>query len=113
MELANGDRDSLRAWASQHEDRVRFHAWLQWLLERQLATAGEEVGLAVQRQARAAEADDADGHGGDRNARSAAILAAVPPASSRRADRPRASTGRRPYVPAGGRRPEQRGDDRQ
>lgn len=44
-ELAEGDRDALHSWASQHEDRVRFHAWLQWLLERQLAKAGEEVGL--------------------------------------------------------------------
>ena len=44
-ELGAGDPSSLRAWASLHEDRVRFHAWLQWLLERQLEKAGEEVGL--------------------------------------------------------------------
>jgi 4-alpha-glucanotransferase len=27
----------------QHADRVRFHGWLQWLLERQLAAAGDEL----------------------------------------------------------------------
>lgn len=44
-ELARGDRGALRAWTSKNQDRVRFHAWLQWLLEQQMASAGEEVGL--------------------------------------------------------------------
>ena len=44
-ELASGDPSALREWASRHEDRVRFHAWLQWLIERQLEKAGKEVGL--------------------------------------------------------------------
>jgi 4-alpha-glucanotransferase len=30
-------------FCAQHADRVRFHAWLQWLLECQLAAAGAEL----------------------------------------------------------------------
>ena len=34
-----------RRFAAAHEDRVRFHAWLQWVLDRQLAQVGGEIGL--------------------------------------------------------------------
>jgi 4-alpha-glucanotransferase len=30
---------------SEHEGRVRFHQWLQWLLEKQLGRAGREISL--------------------------------------------------------------------
>lgn len=43
-DLARGGR-AIAAWASEHEDRIRFHAWLQWLLEDQLEQAGEHIGL--------------------------------------------------------------------
>jgi 4-alpha-glucanotransferase len=33
------------AFASRHRGRVRFHQWLQWLLDRQLASAGAVVDL--------------------------------------------------------------------
>lgn len=33
------------AFADRHRDRVRFHQWLQWLLDRQLAAAGAEIDL--------------------------------------------------------------------
>ncbi|MDX6556588.1 MAG: 4-alpha-glucanotransferase [Miltoncostaeaceae bacterium] len=35
----------VRAFAADHADRVAYHEWLQWLLERQLAAAGEGCGL--------------------------------------------------------------------
>lgn len=44
-ELARGERGALERWANEHEDRIRFHAWLQWLIEAQLAAVGEQVGL--------------------------------------------------------------------
>jgi 4-alpha-glucanotransferase len=39
-----GER-AVRSWAEQHADRVGFHAWLQWLLDRQLADAALGGGL--------------------------------------------------------------------
>ena len=33
----------VRAFAGRHRDRVRFHAWLQWHLDRQLAAAASEL----------------------------------------------------------------------
>jgi 4-alpha-glucanotransferase len=39
------DGDGVAAFAEQHADRVRFEAWLQWLLDRQLAAAS--AGTAV------------------------------------------------------------------
>ena len=32
-------------FAEAHRDRVRFHQWLQWLLDGQLTAAGREIGL--------------------------------------------------------------------
>lgn len=39
------DTDDTRRFAQEHADRVRFHKWLQWLLDRQLARAAEPVAL--------------------------------------------------------------------
>jgi 4-alpha-glucanotransferase len=35
----------VRTFAEAHAERVRFHAWLQWLVDDQLARAGQSVGL--------------------------------------------------------------------
>jgi 4-alpha-glucanotransferase len=32
-------------FADEHEDRVRFHAWVQWRIDEQLSAAGSEIGL--------------------------------------------------------------------
>ena len=37
--------DAVRAFRSEHAERVRFHAWMQWLLDDQLAAAGRAVPL--------------------------------------------------------------------
>jgi 4-alpha-glucanotransferase len=39
------DSPAVAAYADAHATRVRFHQWLQWLLDRQLATAAVEIGL--------------------------------------------------------------------
>jgi 4-alpha-glucanotransferase len=39
------DAAGIRAFADAHADRVAFHAWLQWLIDRQLAAAGAEIAL--------------------------------------------------------------------
>jgi 4-alpha-glucanotransferase len=39
------DAPAVRAFAAQHADRVRFHAWLQWLTDEQLRRAGEPLAL--------------------------------------------------------------------
>jgi 4-alpha-glucanotransferase len=36
---------SVRAFAAEHADRIRFHAWLQWLTDDQLRRAGEPLPL--------------------------------------------------------------------
>ena len=36
------DSDAVSAFAARHRDRVRFHAWLQWLVDRQLTSAGAD-----------------------------------------------------------------------
>jgi 4-alpha-glucanotransferase len=36
---------AVRAFADEHADRIRFHAWLQWLTDEQLRRAGEPVAL--------------------------------------------------------------------
>ncbi len=36
---------AVSAWAATVESRVRFHAWVQWLLDRQLAEAGAAIRL--------------------------------------------------------------------
>jgi 4-alpha-glucanotransferase len=39
------DAPDMQRFAQEHADRVRFHKWLQWLLDRQLARAAEPVAL--------------------------------------------------------------------
>lgn len=39
------DAGDMQRFAQEHADRVRFHKWMQWLLDRQLARAAEPVGL--------------------------------------------------------------------
>jgi (1->4)-alpha-D-glucan 1-alpha-D-glucosylmutase len=44
------DSDEVRAFAAEHEERVEWHEWLQWLADRQLAAAADLCrarGLAV------------------------------------------------------------------
>ena len=36
---------AVQHFRAQHDDRVRFHQWLQWLLERQLERAGKDTSL--------------------------------------------------------------------
>jgi 4-alpha-glucanotransferase len=36
---------AVRAFADEHADRIRFHAWLQWLTDDQLRHAGEPLAL--------------------------------------------------------------------
>ncbi|HEU5408514.1 MAG TPA: 4-alpha-glucanotransferase [Nitrospira sp.] len=39
------DAEDIQRFAQEHADRVRFHKWLQWLLDRQLAHAAEPTAL--------------------------------------------------------------------
>jgi 4-alpha-glucanotransferase len=39
------DTPDMQRFAQEHADRVRFHKWLQWLLDRQLARAAEPTTL--------------------------------------------------------------------
>ena len=39
------DAVDIQRFAQEHADRVRFHKWLQWLLDRQLARAAEPTAL--------------------------------------------------------------------
>jgi 4-alpha-glucanotransferase len=43
--LRDREPAALAACAAEDAERITFHAWLQWLIERQLAAAGEEIGL--------------------------------------------------------------------
>ena len=43
--LSHPDGAEVTRVAQAHADRVRFHTWLQWLCEEQLARAGEPLGL--------------------------------------------------------------------
>lgn len=36
---------SVARWAREHSDRIRFHKWVQWLLDEQLDRAGDGIGL--------------------------------------------------------------------
>jgi 4-alpha-glucanotransferase len=58
-ELRHPRADAVCRFRAGHERRVRFHAWLQWLLDRQLAAAAPEIGL-VQDLPIGAQADGAD-----------------------------------------------------
>ena len=44
-ELRHPQSVAVARFAEGHSARVRFHQWLQWLLDRQLAEAGEAIGL--------------------------------------------------------------------
>ena len=44
-DLAAADTGALQRWRADNEDRIRFHAWLQWLLEQQLERASEGIGI--------------------------------------------------------------------
>ena len=46
-ELQRPDGSGVAPFAAAHPDRVRFHAWLQWLLYVQLRDAGAAVGLVT------------------------------------------------------------------
>ncbi|MBI2205519.1 MAG: 4-alpha-glucanotransferase [Candidatus Rokubacteria bacterium] len=44
-EYRRPDTDAVRRFAAAHADRVRYHQWVQWLLDRQLARAAAEIAL--------------------------------------------------------------------
>src|SRR5205807_1945673 len=44
-ELRHPGSAAVRRFRAGHRPRVRFHEWLQWLLDRQLAAAAREIGL--------------------------------------------------------------------
>ena len=44
-EYRSPDRAEVERYRHEHRDRVRFHEWLQWLVDRQLVEAGEQVSL--------------------------------------------------------------------
>lgn len=44
-ELRDPASPAVAAFADAHRDRVGFHAWLQWLIDLQLAAAGAEIDL--------------------------------------------------------------------
>ena len=44
-ELSHPSNAEVARFAAAHDDRVRFHAWLQWLCDAQLARAGGSIAL--------------------------------------------------------------------
>jgi 4-alpha-glucanotransferase len=44
-EFRRPDNPSVTRFAAAQHERIRFHCWLQWLLDDQLATAGAEIAL--------------------------------------------------------------------
>ncbi|HKR48338.1 MAG TPA: 4-alpha-glucanotransferase [Pseudonocardiaceae bacterium] len=44
-ELRRPDSPAVTQFAAEHRDRIRFHQWLQWLIEQQLAAAGAALDL--------------------------------------------------------------------
>ena len=44
-ELRRPDSPSVTRFAAAQHERIRFHCWLQWLLDEQLASAGSEIAL--------------------------------------------------------------------
>jgi len=46
-ELQRPDSPAVESFVGAHADRVRFHAWLQWLVDEQLERAGETVGVVT------------------------------------------------------------------
>jgi 4-alpha-glucanotransferase len=45
VEHRRPDAPAVLAFAEAHADRVAFHEWLQWLIDRQLGAAGAEIAL--------------------------------------------------------------------
>ncbi|MGH2807596.1 MAG: 4-alpha-glucanotransferase [Actinomycetota bacterium] len=43
--LRERDASAVVRWTEENRERVEFHIWLQWLLDRQLETAAAEIGL--------------------------------------------------------------------
>ena len=46
-ELQRPESPAVASFVDAHADRVRFHAWLQWLLDEQLQRAGATVGVVT------------------------------------------------------------------
>ena len=44
-ELRNPKSPAVARWADEHADRVRFHSWVQWLIDLQLARAAGAIPL--------------------------------------------------------------------
>lgn len=44
-ELRRPDSPAVARFTADHHDRIRFHQWLQWLVEQQLEAAGEAIDL--------------------------------------------------------------------
>ena len=44
-QLAAADEDAIGKWRASNSKAIRFHAWLQWLLERQLEEASVATGI--------------------------------------------------------------------
>jgi 4-alpha-glucanotransferase len=44
-DYAHPDTPAVERWQRDHEERIRFHAWVQWLLERQLENAQDTIDL--------------------------------------------------------------------
>jgi 4-alpha-glucanotransferase len=59
LELRHPASPAVRRFRAGRRERVRFHEWLQWLLDRQLAAAAAEIGL-VHDLPIGAQADGAD-----------------------------------------------------
>ncbi len=45
--LAERDPTAIERWRRDNDDRVRFHAWVQWLVEEQLREASGHTGLVA------------------------------------------------------------------
>ncbi|MDQ6637717.1 MAG: 4-alpha-glucanotransferase [Candidatus Dormibacteraeota bacterium] len=59
QELHRPDSPAVARFAKANRQRVRFHEWLQWLLDRQLAAAAGEIGL-INDMAVGVQSDGAD-----------------------------------------------------
>lgn len=44
-DLAAGEAVAQERWRAGNQERIRFHAWMQWLVEQQLQEASEEIGI--------------------------------------------------------------------
>jgi 4-alpha-glucanotransferase len=58
--LRRPDGRDVEAWVAAHRDRVWFHSWLQWLLERQLTDAAAEGAALISDLAIGADPSGAD-----------------------------------------------------